>query len=154
MMNRMKMTAMAAVAVFGMTAVPVLGSNLEITVGTIRSDSGKVLAALHTEAGAEMFPDPQGAVWAQWVKATPGEQRFVFAGLPAGRFAVAVFHDENDNGELDTNLLGLPKEGYGFSRNATGSFGPARFADAAVEVLAGSDTVHTATELIYRRAAR
>lgn len=44
-----------------------------------------------------------------------GKARFEFAGLPAGAYAVVVFHDENDNGEIDHNRLGLPSEALGFS---------------------------------------
>ena len=45
--------------------------------------------------------------------------------LMYGDYAIAVYHDKNMNGKLDTNLLGIPKERYGFSNNARGRFGPA-----------------------------
>ncbi|MEP6360832.1 MAG: DUF2141 domain-containing protein, partial [Balneola sp.] len=38
--------------------------------------------------------------------------------LPFGEYAIAVYHDKNENGKIDTNLLGIPKEDYGFSNNA------------------------------------
>jgi len=41
-----------------------------------------------------------------------------------GKYAVSVFHDENSNGKLDTNFLGIPREGVGASNNAKGHFGP------------------------------
>lgn len=47
-----------------------------------------------------------------------------------GEYAIAVYHDKNENGELDSNLLGIPKEAYGFSNNARGRFGPASWKDA------------------------
>ncbi len=50
--------------------------------------------------------------------------------LPFGEYAVAVYHDKNKNEKLDTNLLGIPKERYGFSNNARGRFGPASWEDA------------------------
>ncbi len=50
--------------------------------------------------------------------------------LPFGEYAIAVYHDKNKNGKLDTNLLGIPKENYGFSNNARGRFGPASWKDA------------------------
>ncbi len=140
----------AAIAVFGATAAPALAGDLEIVVEAIRNDAGKVLAALHAGAGAGTFPDAEGAVAAQWATAAPGDHRFVFTDLPAGEFAVAVFHDENDNGELDSNFLGIPTEGYGFSRNATGTFGPPGFSHAAVEVPTGDATARTAAKLIYQ----
>ncbi|WBH17934.1 DUF2141 domain-containing protein [Sphingomonas radiodurans] len=52
-----------------------------------------------------------------------------FDGLPRGGYAVAVIHDENDNRKLDT-FAGIPREGFGFSRNPTIGFGPPRFAAA------------------------
>jgi uncharacterized protein (DUF2141 family) len=50
--------------------------------------------------------------------------------LPFGEYAIAVYHDKNANGKLDTNLLGIPKERYGFSNNARGRFGPASWSDS------------------------
>lgn len=50
--------------------------------------------------------------------------------LPYGDYAIAVYHDKNENGELDSNILGIPKEAYGFSNNARGRFGPASWKDA------------------------
>lgn len=50
--------------------------------------------------------------------------------LPFGEYAIAVFHDKNTNGKLDTNILGIPKERYGFSNNARGRFGPASWTDS------------------------
>jgi uncharacterized protein (DUF2141 family) len=54
--------------------------------------------------------------------------------LPFGDYAIAVYHDKNTNGKLDTNLLGIPKERYGFSNNARGKFGPASWGDSKFEV--------------------
>lgn len=53
-----------------------------------------------------------------------------FVGIPHGRYALAVIHDENMNGKLDTKWLGTPKEGYGFSNNAKAIFGPPSFSAA------------------------
>ncbi|HET8866133.1 MAG TPA: DUF2141 domain-containing protein [Gracilimonas sp.] len=54
--------------------------------------------------------------------------------LPYGNYAIAVYHDKNINGELDTNFLRIPKEAYGFSNNARGRFGPASWGDAHFEI--------------------
>lgn len=58
--------------------------------------------------------------------------------LPFGEYAIAVYHDKNKNGKLDTNFLGIPKERYGFSNNARGRFGPASWSDSNFEVNASS----------------
>jgi uncharacterized protein (DUF2141 family) len=54
--------------------------------------------------------------------------------IPTGKYAISVFHDENSNGKLDTGMFGIPKEGYGFSNNARGTFGPPSFVDSSFEV--------------------
>ena len=58
-----------------------------------------------------------------------------FPGLPQRGYALAIIHDENSNAKLDT-IAGIPREGYGFSRNAAVRFGPPRFS-AARFMLAG-----------------
>ena len=54
--------------------------------------------------------------------------------LANGSYALSYFHDENSNGELDTNFIGMPKEGFGFSNNAKGSMGPPKFKDQIFEI--------------------
>ena len=63
-----------------------------------------------------------------------GTASFRFDDLEPGRYAVAVFHDENANDAVDTNWLGIPREGLGVSNDAKSFMGPPRFDDAAVEV--------------------
>lgn len=60
----------------------------------------------------------------------------VFTEIPAGQYAIAVFQDVNRDGELTKNLVGAPKEPYGFSRNVYGMFGPPDFEDVAFDVVA------------------
>ncbi|MEX0297948.1 MAG: DUF2141 domain-containing protein [Kordiimonas sp.] len=54
--------------------------------------------------------------------------------MPHGEYAIAVYHDVNGNEEMDRNFIGLPKEPYGFSNNARGSFGPAKWKKAKLQV--------------------
>ncbi|MEQ9308486.1 MAG: DUF2141 domain-containing protein [Balneolaceae bacterium] len=67
--------------------------------------------------------------------------QWVVPELPFGEYAIAVYHDKNRNGKLDTNLLGIPKESYGFSNNARGRFGPASWKEAKFEIQEKS-TIH------------
>ena len=60
--------------------------------------------------------------------------RYSFRELPYGKYAVAVMHDTNMNDKLDTNFLGIPKEGVGISNNAKGTFGVPKFRDASFEL--------------------
>jgi uncharacterized protein (DUF2141 family) len=57
--------------------------------------------------------------------------RAVFDALPSGDYAVAVFHDRNNNGKMDRNILGIPTEHYGFSRDARELFSAPRFSSAS-----------------------
>ena len=66
--------------------------------------------------------------------AQAGETTVSVKGVPSGTWAVLAYQDENGNGELDRNLIGMPKEPYGFSRDARSKFGPPGFEDAAFDV--------------------
>ncbi|MFQ5624920.1 MAG: DUF2141 domain-containing protein, partial [Paracoccaceae bacterium] len=59
---------------------------------------------------------------------------WVFSDLKPGTYAIAVYHDENENRELDRGFLGIPLEGFGFSNDSFIGFGAPDFADAAVTV--------------------
>jgi uncharacterized protein (DUF2141 family) len=54
--------------------------------------------------------------------------------LPPGEYALSIFHDENDNGKLDTNFIGIPKEPVALSNNARPKFGPPKYKDAVFEL--------------------
>jgi len=58
--------------------------------------------------------------------------------VPSGTWAVLAYHDENGNKKLDTNFVGMPTEGYGFSNGAKARFGPPSFKDAAIAVGEGN----------------
>ena len=62
------------------------------------------------------------------------QQAKVVCELKSGTYAIAFYHDENDNGELDSNWLKIPQESIGFTRDAKGTFGPPDFEDAAIDV--------------------
>jgi uncharacterized protein (DUF2141 family) len=66
--------------------------------------------------------------------ARDGENVILVPNVPKGSWAVLAYQDENNNGELDRNLIGIPKENYGFSRDAASKFGPPGFDDAVIEV--------------------
>ncbi len=59
-----------------------------------------------------------------------------FDNLPSGAYALALIHDENGNGKLDT-MMGIPKEGFGFSKNPAIRFGPPSFKSAQVVITSG-----------------
>lgn len=119
----------------GMMSLPALAADLDVTVTHIRSDRGQVMLALTNTA--EDFAARRWLV-GQTLPAKPGNVRFILPDLAAGEYAISVFHDENDNGKLDSNFFGVPTEGYGFSNNARGNFGPPDFAAARFGLPASS----------------
>lgn len=102
---------------------PASGNSLEVNVGGLRSARGMIRFCVTTEARS--FPDCKtGKVFTRSVSAATPHVRF--DDLPAGNYAVAVIHDENGNAKLDT-FMGIPREGFGFSRNPVIRFGPPSF---------------------------
>jgi uncharacterized protein (DUF2141 family) len=82
------------------------------------------------------FPGTMDAVYRRLEAPIEGaEVVFTIAEVPAGRYAVSVYHDENGNDSMETDMFGRPSEGYGFSNDARGRFGPPGFDDAAFVVL-------------------
>lgn len=65
---------------------------------------------------------------------TSNQGQCIFKNIPAGVYAISTFHDENSNGQIDKNVLGMPKEKYGFSNNASKPFGPPDFSEAAFQL--------------------
>jgi uncharacterized protein (DUF2141 family) len=102
---------------------------------TVRDDRGQVGCALFNSAKG--FPtDSSAAVQRKWCAIEKTESACQFEPVPAGTYAVACFHDENKNGKLDKNLLGIPSEGSVASNNAKGSMGPPSFEDAKFSLAA------------------
>lgn len=79
--------------------------------------------------------------------AAGNEVHLTFARVPPGDYALLVFHDENGNSKMDT-MLGIPREGVGFSRNPKLSFGAPRFDAVVISVPAGP-TKETAVKMKY-----
>jgi uncharacterized protein (DUF2141 family) len=105
-------------------------ANLTVNITSVKSDKGKMMFALFDKADG--FPGTQQkAFQLKDAKATKGTTTVTFTNLPAGTYALAVFHDENGDGKLNTNVMGIPKEPYGFSNNARSTFSAPSFKDAS-----------------------
>lgn len=103
---------------------------IHVEIDGLRSDRGQVLCALFSSAAG--FPKkPDRAVAHARSEIVGRHAACEFQGVPPGTYAISVFHDENSNGKLDTNFLGIPREGVGASNNAKGRFGPPKFSAAA-----------------------
>jgi uncharacterized protein (DUF2141 family) len=108
-------------------------ATLQVTVNHVSSGRGKILFALFNKANG--FPDNQNNAFKLLdCAAAKGSVKIVIGDLPPGTYALAVFHDANNDGELNTNLLGVPKEDYGFSNNARPGFRAPTFKEAAFRI--------------------
>lgn len=102
---------------------------ITIEIEGIKNEKGSVILYLYR--GENGFPtDPKNALKKAVIPARTSPCTFSFSDIPAGTYAVSLFHDENNNGTLDTNFLGIPREGVGISNNAKGHLGPPKYADA------------------------
>jgi uncharacterized protein (DUF2141 family) len=108
-----------------------------VDVNGLRNSRGEVLCYLY--ANATGFPqDPARAVGKVVAPIVRQAATCQFKGVAPGAYAVAVVHDENGNGRLDRNMLGIPTEGVGASNNPVSHFGPPKF-DAARFDYGGGD---------------
>ncbi|MCE7995013.1 MAG: DUF2141 domain-containing protein [Roseivirga sp.] len=119
---------------------------ITVTVEGIRNSSGSIAIALHNEESDSDFPEAEAFREESVSLNSSGDVEIVFEDIPAGDYAVALMHDENDNGDLDFNEFGMPIEGFGFSNEAMGDQGPPDFDQAAFS--AEKDTDITVS-LIY-----
>ncbi len=117
------------------TAMQAQAASLELTVTGLARSEGHVLVAVFDQAEVWLKGKPLRSARA---KVEGGEIKLQLDDLPEGAsLALSVVHDLNDNKRLDMNAIGMPTEPYGFSNNASGSFGPPSF-EAAKLVLNGS----------------
>ena len=106
--------------------------DLLVIVTGLRSQKGNVHIALYDDP--DRFPDSDGMILKVEVTIIDGTAHHKFNGLTSKRYAIAIYHDENDNDEFDQGFLGIPLEDYAFSNNAPVFLGPPSFADAAFAV--------------------
>ena len=110
--------------------------SLQITVTGIRNNNGKILCSLFKEG--EGYPDQPTLAFYKTSAVIKDRKALISVdGLPIGYYAVALLHDENGDNKMNTSLVGLPKEGYGFSNNVMGLFGPPPFSKASFRLISG-----------------
>ena len=115
---------------------PAEASVIQVEVAWLRNDHGKVSCSLYSSADG--FPkEGRKAVAHVVAPILDRKAECEFTGIAPGTYAVSVYHDENSNGKLDTNFLGIPREGVGASNNARGHMGPPKFDAAKFEFAGG-----------------
>lgn len=104
-----------------------------LRVTGFRSEAGVARVAVFRSADG--FPADHTKAAKTWVGKIQGDQiQILLLDLAPGVVAFAVIHDENDNGRLDTNLLGVPVEGFGVSNDPAPTMGPPSFAQGRFEL--------------------
>jgi len=116
---------------------------IRVEVVGLRNADGDIKCALFTNADG--FPtDSSKAVKTTSAQIQNGSAECDFDHVSPGDYGVSVYHDENSNGKLERNFMGIPKEGVGASNDAAGTFGPPKFDDARFTYSGGTKvmTVH------------
>ena len=130
MKRLMLILAMGLMAVVVAHAAERTGT-ITVTVKKLRNNDGRVGALLFNSADG--FPKKiENAFRSASGPIKRKRAKLVFKNVPYGTYAIACLHDENGNGKMDYNVMGLPKEGYGFSNDAMGMLGPPNFRAAKI----------------------
>lgn len=132
---QMRSSIFSALLVF---AIPVSSTvaqsscpGIHVKILDIKNSTGTVACALFE--AEEGFPRDylRFATNIMVIKIRKTQARCDFEDIPPGNYAMVVVHDENMNGKLDTNWMGIPTEGYGFSKSAKALMGPPKFTAAS-----------------------
>ena len=115
-------------------------SKLEVEITNLRNNKGRV--------ALELLDKDNKSVKGITGKIVDKECTILIEGLKNGNYAIRIFHDENKNDELDMNFLGIPKEGYGFSNDAYGKFGPKDF-EEWIFAVAGETKIKLTAKYIF-----
>ncbi|MDH3992113.1 MAG: DUF2141 domain-containing protein [Gammaproteobacteria bacterium] len=106
------------------------GSLLRVELSGLQEVEGNIYIAVYDSDDTWLGDD---TVYEQQVviaDARDGELVWAEMHLPPGEYALSIFYDSNNNGELDTNFIGIPKEPVALSNNARPKFGPPKYKDA------------------------
>jgi uncharacterized protein (DUF2141 family) len=115
----------------------VFAGDLIIEVRGLRDDAGSLRIAVY--GAEEHFLNPKRMIAGVKLNLRVIDKQndtviVTLRSVRSGRYAVSAYHDQNGDGQLDTNALGIPTEGHAFSQAAKGRFAPPSFADASFQV--------------------
>ncbi|TLP71206.1 DUF2141 domain-containing protein [Maribacter sp. ACAM166] len=99
--------------------------NLSLNVDGVTSEKGNICFAVYTDESS--FLKFNRVYKSGSEKAVTGNTIIKINDLPKGDYAIAIFHDANGNKNIDTNMLGIPKEQIAFSKGKMKMFGPPKF---------------------------
>jgi uncharacterized protein (DUF2141 family) len=115
-------------------------SSLTVEIVNLENNKGVVIV--------DIVDQNEESVTDQSSKIVDKKCTMAFKDLKNGMYAIRFFHDENSNEELDMNFLGIPKEGFGFSNDAMGQFGPKDFSEWLFEV-SGDTKIKMTTKYMF-----
>ena len=138
-MKKFYLPLIMSIFVFFVSMAYAQTGTINVEISGIEDPKGLMSIGLYSDEKG--FPDDGKEYKGTDVKVTGQTVVYTFKAVPFGTYTIAVFHDTNSNGKLDKNFLGIPKEGYAFSNNVFGTFGPPDFKDTSFE-LTGSKTIN------------
>jgi len=141
-MRRVRNAILAAIALNAVTGTAVLAqatNRISVAVTGLHSDEGSVRCGLYASADGFRQPGREFRGVAAPIKGQSAT--CVFNNIPSGTYALAVFHAERNETRMEYGMFGKPKQGYGFSRNPSSSFGPPSFADASFDAKGGTQSM-------------
>ncbi|MEQ9503981.1 MAG: DUF2141 domain-containing protein [Deltaproteobacteria bacterium] len=113
-------------------AAPAFAAEITVTVEGVKSQKGKIRCGLYVNGDG--FPSDKAKV-GKLVAPKGASVQCVFSDVAPGTYAIAVMHDENGNGKMDSSWVGAPQEPWGVSKNAPAhTFGPPKFDEAKFAV--------------------
>ena len=130
---RYRRRVVAGLIFAGLSSGTAVTAEVIVTVSGVRGAEGSIACALFADADGFLKAGRQAA--GRRVAATEGSVVLAFEDVPPGDYAIAAYHDENDDGRLDVSALGVPTEGLAFSNGQrVGAFGPPSFDAAKIVV--------------------
>jgi len=106
--------------------------DISVTITDIKNHTGKLYVGLYNKDAG--FREVEQTYKKLIVDISSNNVTYIFSDVPSDTYAVSVFHDENNNGIHDKNILGMPTEDYGFSNNNKHLFGPASFEESSFQI--------------------
>lgn len=141
MQNNITIIVLVLLSFTAVTAQETQSQDIVVKMVNLDNNKGKVFIALYNSESTFLGKEYMLIT----SKIENNECTITFKNVPTGTYAISLFHDENSNGIMDTNLFGIPKEDYGFSNNAKGFMGPAKWEDSKFEIT--NKTIHQTIKL-------
>lgn len=125
---------MKILALIALMTLASMASATTVEISNLGAENGQIFLALYDSPDA--FPDQASRALKKITVPVASHQQTVKIDLDLkpGRYAISTFLDKNKNGKLDTNVVGAPKERFGFSRNPKIGMGAPNFSECAFEI--------------------